>query len=180
MMFDPTIFDNLKVVLEGAVYDLDLTGIIFVTNRIDQVDLAAMSRRYAIEFREKDTARGETRAEISLLASIQDLAGEMIPKEKDSPSGCLLEIRFYRKIKDMEKECILIHKRLEQIWEDRPNVKQTISFVYGEPRINYRHEILLDFGRKINEAQMEDIPTLVDHTVHSIQSLNDLETFFES
>ena len=51
MMFDPTIFDNLKVVAEGAVYDLDLQGEILITNRIDQVDLATLSRYYAITFR---------------------------------------------------------------------------------------------------------------------------------
>ncbi|MDF0725751.1 hypothetical protein PY093_03360 [Cytobacillus sp. S13-E01] len=39
-MFDPTIFDNLKVVIEGEVYDLDLTGDFLVTNRSDSIDIA--------------------------------------------------------------------------------------------------------------------------------------------
>ena len=32
-MFDPTIYDNIKVVLEGAVYDLDLEGKIIITTK---------------------------------------------------------------------------------------------------------------------------------------------------
>ncbi|QNG61538.1 hypothetical protein H4O14_08705 [Bacillus sp. PAMC26568] len=38
-MFDPTAFDNLKVVLEGEIYDADLEGIIEVIKRKDIVDL---------------------------------------------------------------------------------------------------------------------------------------------
>ncbi len=34
-MFDPTAFDNLKVIVEGAVYDFDLHGDILVTDRKD-------------------------------------------------------------------------------------------------------------------------------------------------
>lgn len=49
-MFDPTVFDNLKTVLEGAVYDLDLEGVILVINRNDLVDLAHFSRTYKITF----------------------------------------------------------------------------------------------------------------------------------
>lgn len=36
-MFDPTAFDNLKVIVEGAVYDFDLHGDILVTDRKDMI-----------------------------------------------------------------------------------------------------------------------------------------------
>ena len=39
-MFDPTAYDNLKVILEGAVYDLDLSGELKIIERNDIVDLA--------------------------------------------------------------------------------------------------------------------------------------------
>lgn len=49
-MFDPTAFDNLKVIVEGAVYDFDLHGDILVTDRKDMMDLASLSRIYHISF----------------------------------------------------------------------------------------------------------------------------------
>ncbi|UTW70295.1 hypothetical protein KHA80_06930 [Anaerobacillus sp. HL2] len=41
-MFDPTIYENLKVVIEGEVYDHDMNGRILII-QIDIVDLATMS-----------------------------------------------------------------------------------------------------------------------------------------
>jgi hypothetical protein len=48
-MFDPTVFDNLKVIIEGAIYDLDLDGELQVVNRRDLVDLANMSRQFSMD-----------------------------------------------------------------------------------------------------------------------------------
>ncbi|MBE1554672.1 hypothetical protein [Sporosarcina limicola] len=40
-MYDPTIFENLKVAFENQVYDLDnLDQKITITNRIDRMDFA--------------------------------------------------------------------------------------------------------------------------------------------
>ncbi|MCV9888442.1 hypothetical protein [Metabacillus halosaccharovorans] len=47
-MFDPTVFDNLKVVIEGYIYDMDIDEQISVTDRSDIIDLAKMSRQYSI------------------------------------------------------------------------------------------------------------------------------------
>jgi hypothetical protein len=41
-MFDPTAFDNMKVVLEGALYDLDIMGEIIITDRNDLFNTAKM------------------------------------------------------------------------------------------------------------------------------------------
>ncbi|NUJ69854.1 hypothetical protein HUS64_21435, partial [Pseudoalteromonas sp. 2102] len=50
-MFDPTIFDNLKTVVEGAVYDLDVTDeLVTVVDRSDIIDLAKFTRAYALSF----------------------------------------------------------------------------------------------------------------------------------
>lgn len=47
-MFDPTAFENMKTVFEGAAYDLDLSGEAAIIGRNDIVDLAGMSRDYRI------------------------------------------------------------------------------------------------------------------------------------
>lgn len=170
-MFDPTIYENLKVVVEGAVYDLDDVGVILVTNRTDRVELSTMSRYYAIQFREKEEAAGDAAAEIRLYAQMEDLAAEILEKEERF-AGCHVEIAFQKTIEDVERECVQIESILREIWQNRPAIRQEISFIYGEESRSYRNHIIVDFGRKINEEQIEDMATLIDHVLHSVQRLN--------
>lgn len=95
-MFDPTIYDNIKVVLEGAVYDLDLDGKILITRREDLVDLSSMSRTYAIEFARKMDK--PSKAEINLHVHLSDLAAEILENPTAKP-GCTLTIKLLRKLR---------------------------------------------------------------------------------
>ncbi len=171
-MFDPTIFDNLKVVIEGEVYDLDSVGMIRVTNRIDRVDLSTMSRYYAIQFYEQEETAGQTFAEIRLHAGTEDLVAEIL-EEEDRFTGCKLELFFQCYVKDVNRECLEIHQILDKIWENRPKIVQQLSFHYNDDTKIYTNEISLEFGRKINEDQIGDMGTLIDHVLHSIQCLNE-------
>jgi len=122
-MFDPTIFDNLKVVLEGLVYDHDLAGRIMITDRSDWIDLAKLSRSFRIRFRirtpddpvqataewadagQKEHDRHFIQAEIVLSAGVKDLAGEIMGLnmgDADRP-GCELKIRWITVIQDVEE-----------------------------------------------------------------------------
>ena len=65
-MFDPTIYDNLKVVLEGEIYDRDLAGAIQIVDRSDIVDLAIMSRIFIMRFQNRELP--DAIAEIKLHA----------------------------------------------------------------------------------------------------------------
>ncbi|WP_134699758.1 hypothetical protein [Ammoniphilus sp. YIM 78166] len=172
-MFDPTIYENLKVVLEGAVYDLDAAGVALVTNRVDRVDLATMSRLYSIQFREKEQAAGQTEAEIQLSAQMQDLAAEIL-EQNEKYAGCGLEVVFQTNVRNIEQDCPKIETLLLDIWQHRPTIKQTLSFTYGENVGSYKNSISVQFGRKINEEQIEDMDTLIDHVFHSIQELNQI------
>lgn len=50
-MFDPTVFDNIKVFLENHLYDMDnLDGKIRITGRIDRLEMSVMSREFALFF----------------------------------------------------------------------------------------------------------------------------------
>jgi hypothetical protein len=170
-LFDPTIFDNLKVVLEGSVYDLDLEGSILVTNRTDRVELATMSRCYAIRFRElKETG---AQAEMALYASMTDLAAELLNRKGEAP-GCVLDISFELLVERPEEECSLIEQQLLQIWDRRPQIRQTLSYEYGMPTRGYVNKVSLSFGRKLDEGNAEDLPRLVDYALRSLRFLNKL------
>lgn len=159
-MFDPTIYENLKVVLEGAVYDLDLDNVISVTRRADLVDLATMSRTYIIEFQLVKTS--DARAEIILSSTIHDFAKESIDGDVET-SGCIIQINFYTSYIN----CLIIEHDLQEIWQHQPKITQTISTIFGENEKT--NQINLSFQRKINEKYVEDLATIINL---SVQSLN--------
>lgn len=171
-MFDPTIFENLRVVLEGAVYDLDFAGKIVVTGRIDRVELSTMSRTYAVRFTEQ--GRDECSAEVRISADVSDLAAEILEVKNEAP-GCRLTIRFRLYIRGVE-DCWEIGRALGDVWGGRPTVRQTISFEYvpNEQPVRFLDEVELAFDRKLDEGQIDDFPELLRHVFKSLQALNRL------
>lgn len=174
-MFDPTIFDNLKVVAEGAVYDYDLEGEILVTNRMDQIDLAKLSRFYAVTFRKMDKGENSVHGELRIFAGVHDLSAEIMEYPVDQTIGCNVEVVFFTTIKDPKKDCEAVQSVLLDIWSNRPSIKQKISFNY-EPLapVKMNNTIILKFDRKIGEAQVDDLPIMVDYMIESIDQLNEI------
>lgn len=169
-MFDPTIYDNIKVVLEGAVYDLDLDGKILITRREDLVDLSSMSRTYAIEFARKIDK--PSKAEINLHVHLSDLAAEILENPTAKP-GCTLTIKLFTKVKNPEIECKHIEEQLSLIWEHRPLISQLLSYKYGLHPIAYHNQITLSFGRKIDESHLDDFPHLIGYAADSLAWLDE-------
>jgi hypothetical protein len=171
-MFDPTIYENMKVVIEGAVYDLDLAGEILVTNRSNRIELSTMSRSYCIQF--KLLGLGDVIAELGLAASTEDLAAEILEKSSMTP-GCSLHIGFQMKVLDVEEDCASIQQVLFEIWGNACTINQKLFFNYGTKLQSvYLNEIQLDFGRKFSETVVEDIPSLLEHIILSIEQLNQI------
>jgi hypothetical protein len=171
-MFDPTIYENMKVVIEGAVYDLDLAGEILVTNRSNRIELSTMSRSYCIQF--KLLGLGDVIAELGLAATTEDLAAEILEKSSMTP-GCSLHIGFQMKVLDVEEDCASIQQLLFEIWGDACTINQKLSFTYGKTLHSlYLNEIELDFGRKFSESVIDDIPSLLEHVMLSIERLNQI------
>lgn len=168
-MFDPVIFDNLKVVLEGAVYDLDMSGELSIISRSDIVDLSSVSRNYTIGFRINSGASSS--AELTLHASLTDLAAELLQGETKE-AGCIIDIKFYTSSRNPRVLCALIQKEFTAIWEGRPMLRQTISYSYEEQDPRCDITVALLFGRKLNEQNAEDLPTLVEYTLQSLQWLS--------
>lgn len=169
-MFDPTIFENLKVVMEGAVYDLDLEGVVLVVGRQDLVDLADMSRAFVIQFRLKE---GRVTGELRLTAGLSDLAGEKLEWKHATP-GCSLELRFVLGMKESGSACYNIQRELEALWDGRPDISQTISYPYQMEGVDERlftNEIRCSFNRKIDEGHWSDFPELLDIMVDCLEIL---------
>ncbi len=171
-MYDPTVYENLKVAFENTLYDLDnLDGVIQITNRMDRMEMSVMSREFAIQFALAD--HNEITAEIALEASLKDLAAEILELPGENPA-CTLRLRFYMQIENVETQCGQIDQILQQIWKPSTTQTQTLSYVYGQERAIYTDTIELKFQRKINEDQMEDIPEIVEYVIQTLTGLKDL------
>ena len=102
-MYDPTIFENLKVAFENRVYDLDnVDRKITITNRIDRMDFSILARDFAIQFKLVD--QQDVTAEIGLQASLKDLAGEILEVPGEN-LGCALCLRFTKRVQNVNIQC---------------------------------------------------------------------------
>ncbi|GKU79935.1 hypothetical protein [Paenibacillus sp. L3-i20] len=171
-MFDPIVFDNLKVAFENQLYDLDtLDRTVDIIGRKDLLDMAVMSRESVLSFR----LAGEERviAEIVLSASLKDIAAEILEQQGMSPA-CGLTLRFYMKITDEVKQCEAIERSLMTIWQPEQKPVQTLSRIFGSSEAVYNNVIELHFDRRINEEQMEDIPELIEHMLETLAALREV------
>jgi len=170
-MYDPTIFENLKVAFENHIYDLDnIDRIITIMNRVDRIDLSVLAREFSIQFALVD--QPEVTAEIVLEASLQDLAGEILEWTEINP-GWSITLRFYKHINNTAIQCKKVEQALNSIWESEIELTQTLSFVYGEES-GYMDTIDVRFKHKINEENMNEIGEFLDHVLKTLEELSDI------
>jgi hypothetical protein len=177
-VFHPLVFDNIRVVLEGAVYDRDFEGAITITGRSDVMDLATFERLFQIEFRpaEKADSDAAVTAQIQLRTSLADIAAEQLEKPLTEHVGCTICIHFFLEISDVPRETDAITAILNEMWGHRPHITQTVKARLDEhrpewPPQRFANQITLDFHRKIDEGNIEDLRRLIDHTVDSLVHL---------
>ena len=169
-MYDPTIFENLKVAFENHVYDLDnLERKINITNRVDQMDLSIIARTFKIEFTLVD--QRDVTAEIVLDASLEDLAGEIL-EIANKNIGCTLALKYIKNIQNPDLQCEEIEQAIKDIWEDDIALTQTLSFVFGTELSSYTNTIEVRFAQKINEDQISDITMFLEHVLETLEILN--------
>lgn len=168
-MFDPTIFDNLKVALENELYDLDnLDNAIQITNRIDRLEMSTMSRVFMLRF--ELTGERRVSAEIELTASMQELAAEILELSGENP-GCVLCLRYIVQMKDTDL-CSEVERMMAEMWPEQKTVQQ-ISYVYGFESM-MTNTIEIYFNRKINEDHMRDLPELVQYMMEAAKRLGEI------
>lgn len=164
-MFDPTVFDNLKVVVEGAVYDLDLDGELQVVNRRDLVDLANMSRLFSMDI----AVSAEMLGRLELSSDLDNISGELL-KRLDRP-GCSVTVSFFQEF----KRCSMIKEKLEQ-W------KKEIQGIWGEsweielsstetldPDQPLKLSATIRFDRLFYEDNIDDLEELLPYMMSTLR-----------
>lgn len=175
-MFDPTAFENMKVVLEGAIYDCDLAGEILIIDRNDFVNLAKLSRTYEVEFQLAEPLQNnQNSAKIVMTAALENLAAELmsstISKQK---AGCEVSLHFYVDLNYDPNLFEEIHSLFVDIWGSERSIQHEMVV---EPFVD--HEVVLNtitirFNRLIIEDQMNDLVHMVEYMITSLQHIDDL------
>ncbi|MEW9049913.1 MAG: hypothetical protein AB2392_02060 [Neobacillus sp.] len=173
-MFDPTAFDNMKVVIEGALYDLDLEGEIEIIDRNDLMNMAKMSRSFNVCFRLADTFSHKVTAKMEIESRLNNLASELLKNEQlKNQQGCHLNLNFFYKgiAGDSEDNLDGIKQILVDLWGTNRKIIQSVTLIPTETTANYT--ITIEFDRIIGEEQLDDLVEMIDFMVITLQKLHD-------
>lgn len=171
-MFDPTAFENMKVVVEGALYDRDLNGQIRILDRNDFLNSAKLSRKYELTFTENMDGLDELKCTFIMEAGLTNLAAELLPAARSEHlAGCVLFVKFSLKHQNSLTVFQKIDLVLKKIWGlDRTIQQIVISDPFGDQQI-ITNETTVIFNRLVYEDQIEDIIKMIDYMVDSLQTL---------
>ncbi|WP_141434076.1 hypothetical protein [Bacillus sp. 03113] len=178
-MFDPTAFENMKVVLEGALYDHDLAGEIFIADRNDYINMAKLERRYEIAMTDQRDQDKVQNLSLSLVldAKLKNLAAELLPSlESIQNAGCSLTIHIYLSQKNEHEEFIKVDQVLKSIWGEDRQILQSIHYNPLAPSTMIHNHIVIMFDRLISEDQMDDLIEMVDYLLETLKKLRSLIT----
>ncbi|MFC0188586.1 hypothetical protein ACFFJY_09825 [Fictibacillus aquaticus] len=164
-MFHPSVYDNLKVVLEGAVYDADFEEKILISGRSDLMDMATAVRQYKVSFKLRESSE-EIIGHVSISSSLEALYQEKI-KDRPENAGCLLEYSIALPVEDIDIECADIQKVLQNRYGHSADVQQHLSYQFGKPRGKYNNLVTIRYRQEVGE---DEIPFLE----------NSLPLFFEA
>jgi hypothetical protein len=175
-MFDPTAYENMKVVIEGYLYDKDLEGELSIVDRNDIINLAKLSREYAVHFKLRATSK-EHIASFCLKAGIENLSAELlegniIPKNQ----GCIVELQFIINHLNEPKVFEKLQTGMQNIWGENRTIQQMIQVNPLQKNVTVQNKVSINFNRIIIEDQIDD---LIDMADHMLETLIWLETFFE-
>lgn len=161
-LFDPTAYENVKVVFEGIVYDFDLNGDIAIIERNDYINLADMSRQYTLSFINKNDRNKLVTMKIELQANFRQLVAEWYPMNVEP--GANITVHFYINTKLDEVLEKRINKFLRKNFEKRYDFEQ-ITNIYQDQRITY--QFILKKYEDVTEHNIEELHEIVSETIYN-------------
>jgi hypothetical protein len=171
-LFDPTAFENIKVVIEGDIYDRDLSGEIIVLDRNDWINAAKLSRKYEISFTKKGYDPGVLSATMTIEAGLENLSAELLENvDAKQLAGCAVGISFsliHQNELDVFKE---VQKVLTEIWGEDREIRQTAMLEPLENRSPIENCVKVAFNRLVYEEQIDDLSEMVHYMVTSLEKI---------
>jgi hypothetical protein len=171
-MFDPTAFDNMKVVLVGALYDLDIMGEIIITDRNDIINTAKMSRCFDIAFKLPESKGNPVLAKIEMESKLVNLAAELLPNSlPENLAGCHLFLQFILEHVEKTEDFQTIERIILDIWGTTRKISQSIHYNPLSPIKKITNVVTIEFERLISEDQMDDLVEMTDFMITTIKRL---------
>ncbi|MED3553537.1 hypothetical protein [Cytobacillus praedii] len=169
-MFDPTAFENMKVVVDGAIYDEDLSGGITIIDRNDFLNTAKLSRKYEVSFISKEDNR--VVCTFIMEAGLENLAAELLPSaHSELLSGCQLFVKFSFLHPNERSYFQAIERCLKDIWGSERTISQSACFDPFDEGNRVKNETIIFFNRLVYEDQMDDILAMVKYMIVSMERL---------
>jgi hypothetical protein len=170
-MFDPTAYENMKVVVEGYLYDRDFEGKISIIERNDIINIAKLSREYSIHFQLKETDK-ECSAVMTIKAGIENFAAELLPVQiKPDHIGSFVELEFVVIHPHKEAYYTLIQTELERLWGEKRTIQQQVRLNPVSSSESIENRIIVHFNRLVLEEQIDDLTAICDHMITTLSWL---------
>ncbi|WP_040208506.1 hypothetical protein [Neobacillus jeddahensis] len=170
-MFDPTAFDNMKVVLEGAIYDRDLRGELVITDRNDVMNMAKMSRSFDIVFQLPDKMVSGI---MKLESKLHNLTAELLSSSATNQlAGCYVELKFIIKTSS-EVDYQKVKHILLGIWGETRKIELSSISYPLEANKTKSTVLTVDFDRLVTEDQMDDLVEMTEFMMTSLEQLSRL------
>ena len=168
-MYDPTVFENLKVTFENHIYDLDnLDQAVHILNRKDQLDLAVMARSFTIRF--SRVGYPSVIVDLTLDSSLKELADEILEVKGSEPS-CKLTLLVRTFIQDVDRECEEIASILRTVWENDISYTQTLSFRHEQTEPGFMNRIHIHFNPKLTEEHTCEIAAFLKSVLDMMERI---------
>jgi alpha-D-ribose 1-methylphosphonate 5-triphosphate synthase subunit PhnI len=174
-LFDPTAFENIKVVIEGDIYDRDLSSEIIVIDRNDWMNAAKLSRKYEISFTRKGYEPDLLSAMMRIEAGLENLSAELLGTGNSKElAGCMVEISFSLLHKNKMEVFQEVQHVLEDIWGRDRAIIQTAQVHPLENESDIQNQVRVSFNRLIFEEQIDDLSEMVNYMIASLDKLKKL------
>jgi hypothetical protein len=172
-MYHPSVYDNLKVVFEGVIYDSDFSGAIEIIDRKDLVDFAIFEKSTSIAFK----LSGIDHSIIGKMILTTNLEKIAIEKLKDNPdaAGCNLSVEIKTPVYEIETDCKKIQMILRK-WTAgvfKGEIKQKLTYIYGESRNVFHNTISIQIENVVTEEDSEHFNSVLDQLLRSMHEIND-------
>jgi hypothetical protein len=172
-LFDPTAYENMKIVMEGVLYDKDLAGEISITDRNELINTAKLSRRYEITFQDRNFPGAS--CTFIMEAALENLAAELHPAIlSEKLSGCRISIQFCFEHKNEPEQIAGIDRLMKAIWGENRTISQTLSYDPLSQKGTVQNKTEITFGRLIYEDQIDDLALLSDHMGQCLRKLEEV------
>ena len=171
-MFDPTAFENMRVVIEGIFYDKDLSGDISIVDRNDVINTAKLSRVFDLSFQLISSSISKVTGRLTLEANLKNLAAELLPTSgSEKQAGCMVKIEFLFEHDSDESISLEVDQILRKIWGENRIIKQIIRYEPLMLNQIIHHTALITFDRIITEDQIDDMVEMVDYMMLTLEKL---------